>query len=180
MALLSRDRFGRSPIRTTSDLQKLLTIPVYLYLIESASLVYPGTSPASPSSMGGFVGGKNPVPDWLGGRGGLPLWVPETQWRTVVVPLLEDPRIYYWRKKLRTGFTPWEVPVDVTGPEGSVAWRKGLRLSYKVFTGEGPGSLFACDPNDLKRLNGKTRQFIDLLGNLVGEYSAEAGFGGAV
>jgi len=69
------------------------------------------------------------------------------------------------------GYSPWEVPVDVTGIDG-FSWFEGEVLSSRSPSEEvGPGSLWACDWNDSQRSVGRARTFIKLLEGIVEEYS---------
>jgi len=174
MALLSAYRFGRAPLRTTEELQRVLPVPVYLWVSGMAGLVYPSTTRANPSAMVGFVATRT-LPSWAG-QGSLPLYVNGRQWEKAVVPLLQDGRLTTWRGSLAArGSSPVSVPVLTPSCEvgEEVVGAQSPTLE------PGPGFLYGCDWNDARRALGRSSEYLVLLRGLVGEYAAEAGYGDA-
>ena len=164
MALLSAYRFGLAPLRTTAELQRVLPVPVYLWVTGKAGIVYPNTTRANPSTAVGLVATR-PVPSWAG-TGGFPVYVNGRQWQNVVVPLLQDGRLPTWKGSLGgRASSPVSVPELVSCSEGGG--------TVNVVVGEqsptvepGPGFLYAG-----------VEPYLTLLTRLVGEYAEQAGYG---
>lgn len=94
-------RNGIAPIRTATQLADLLPIPVFLLLKGYAKPVFPGTDRSNPAVKVGILGIES-LPDTMPLlREHLPVWVHWTQWRDVVVPVVEDLRTAWW-----TGINP--------------------------------------------------------------------------
>lgn len=172
MALLSAYRFGLAPLRTTAELQQVLPVPVYLWVSGMVGLVYPTTSPASPSRVVGMVATRS-LPSWVSGAG-LPLYVNGRQWQEVVAPLLQDRRLPAWRGSLAAqGSSPVRVPVltSTCGVTEEVVGEQSPTLE------PGPGFLYGCDWTGDDRALGKSGEYLRLLTALVGEYASQAGYG---
>lgn len=173
MALLSAYRFGLAPLRTTTELQQVLPVPVYLWVSGMVGLVYPSTTRANPSAAVGMVATRTP-PSWVG-EAALPLYVNGRQWQEVVVPLLQDRRLPTWRGSLAArASSPVRVPV-LALPCGTT---EEVVVGAQSPTLEpGPGFLYGCDWTGNDRALGKSGEYLHLLTLLVGEYASQAGYG---
>lgn len=89
-------RVGIAPIRTATQLADLLPTPIYLLIKGYAKPVFPGTDRSNPAVKVGIIGVEH-IPDTLPTlRGSLPVWIHWTQWRDIVVPVVEDLRTTWW------------------------------------------------------------------------------------
>jgi hypothetical protein len=147
-------RGGLAPIRTADELAVLLPIPLYLMVSGYAGPIYPKTDRSNPAPAVGIVGSKT-IPDSLKPQmdGFLPLWIHWTQWRDVVVPLLNDARVTDWRGVLRDLGDLLNLPADVYGPEG-VAYPAGTEAGNLRFSTSIPGGLYAPSCGDSRSLVG--------------------------
>lgn len=147
-------RGGLAPIRTADELAVLLPIPLYLMVSGYAGPIYPKTDRSNPAPAVGIVGSKT-IPDSLKPQmdGFLPLWIHWTQWRDVVVPLLNDARVTDWRGVLRDLGDLLNLPADVYGPEG-VAYPAGTDVGNLAFSTNVPGGLYAPSCGDSRSLVG--------------------------
>jgi hypothetical protein len=171
--MLSNYRFGIAPLRTTAQLQQVLSLPIYLYVAGSVGIVYPTTSPSNPSSVVGLVAIR-PLPTWVQGAA-LPLYLAGIQWASVGVPVLQDPRIPGWRGSLGSQasspvLAPQLDPTTCTAPLVEVG------LQSPTLNPQ-PGFLYACDPTDNARLLGRSAEYLRLLRGIIGVYAQQAGYG---
>jgi hypothetical protein len=89
-------RSGAAPIRTATQLADLLPIPIYLMLKGYAKPVFPGTDRSNPAVKVGVIV-ISPLPDTLPTlQDSLPVWIHWTQWRDIVVPVVDDLRTSWW------------------------------------------------------------------------------------
>jgi len=184
--LLSDGRFGRAPLRTPADLAEILPVPIYLYLSRYVSLIFPRSSRARPSDAVGFQPIR-PLPSWVL-TNSFPLWINGRQWQNIVVPILEDPRLYRWRGILKPpAMSPVRLPVTVNPPPalrtpgvcGEPAVLDGVELIKDAIFGEtgnlsSVGTLYACDPNELARSQGRAKQYLSLLHGIASSYARGA------
>lgn len=162
-------RGGRAPIRTADELAVLLPIPLYLMVSGYAGPIYPMTDRSNPAPAVGIVGSKS-IPDSLKPQmeGLLPLWFHWTQWRDVVVPLLNDERVTDWKGVLRDLGDTLNLLVDVYGPDG-VTYPSGSKVGQMRFSTNIPGGLYAPPCGDSRALVGS-------YSSLVYAVAVEAGF----
>jgi len=172
MALLSAYRFGLAPLRTTAELQRVLPVPVYLWVSGKVGIVYPTTTRANPSAAVGMVA-TSTLPSWVGASS-LPLYINGRQWAKVVAPLLQDPRLPAWRGSLGNKVSSPVVIPALTDSCG-VEWLDVGTQSPTIE--QGLGFLYGCDWTGDDRALGKSGQYLNLLTRLVGEYAAQAGYG---
>ena len=181
--LLSDGRFGRAPLRTPAQLAEILPVPIYLYMSRYVSLIFPRSSRARPSDAVGFQPIR-PLPSWVT-TNAFPLWINGRQWQNIVVPILEDPRLYRWRGILKPpAKSPVRLPVTVNPPPelrtpgvcGEPAVLNGVELLEDAIFGEtssleSVGNLYACDPNELARSQGRAKQYLSLLHGIADSYA---------
>lgn len=164
MALLSAYRFGLAPLRTTTELQRVLPVPVYLWVLGKAGIVYPTTTRANPSAAVGLVA-TLPSPLWES-TGAPTLYVNARQWQRVVVPLLQDGRLPTWKGSLGgRASSPVVVPELVPCAEGGGTVDVTVGKQSPTVQ-PGPGVLYAG-----------VEPYLELLTRLVGEYAEQAGYG---
>ena len=185
--LLGTGRFGRAPLRTPAQLAEILPVPLYLYFSGYVSLVYPTTSRAAPSDAVGFQPIKT-LPSWVT-TNAFPLWISGRQWENTVVPLLNDPRLTQWRGVIGIPLTsPIRLPVTVNPPPtlldpnggcGQAAILDGTALTEGTIIGQGPstdsvGTLYACDWSEVKRSQGRAKEYLTLLHGISDSYARGA------
>lgn len=90
-------RGGKSPIKTSEELAKDLTLPLYMLLVGKAEVHFPTTDRSNPSVSVG-IRSAYPPKDLV--------WVHWTQWQNIIVPLLKDNRLTEWRHQL--GYGDWQ------------------------------------------------------------------------
>jgi hypothetical protein len=89
-------RNGTASIRTATQLADLLPVPLYLLLKGYAKPVFPGTDRSNPSVKVGIIGTQT-IPDTEPAlQESLPVWIHWTQWRDIVVPVVDDLRTSWW------------------------------------------------------------------------------------
>ena len=77
---------------TPLQAKKQLTLPLYAVLTGQAHPTFPTSNLASPSALVSIVPNGGGCARSPGGRGiGLPVHVNDKQWRTAVLPVLQDP-----------------------------------------------------------------------------------------
>lgn len=185
--LLATGRFGRAPLRTPAQLAQILPVPLYLYLSGYVTLIYPTTSRAAPSDAVGFQPVR-PLPSWVQ-TNAFPLWISGRQWQNTVVPILNDPRLTQWRGLIGIPLTsPIRLPVTVNPPpalldpnEGcdQAAVLDGVELLNDTIIGQGlstesVGTLYACDWSEVKRSQGRAKEYLTLLQGISESYARGA------
>ena len=164
-------RGGKAPIRTAVELSQILPVPLFLLIQGYASKVFPTTDRSNPSVVVGVIAGKT-IPATLGPQmiGGLPVWIHWTQWRDVVVPLLEDERVTSWKGVLIALGDILNLPVDVYEPNGSVIFNMGDLVGESAGSTKTPSDLYApiCGK--------KAEQLIDQFRLLILEQAQSAGY----
>lgn len=158
-------RGGIAPIRTTEQLMEILPIPLYLMVSGYAGPIFPRTDRSNPAPAVGIVGTRT-IPGSLrpSMRGILPVWIHWTQWRDVVVPLLEDDRVTSWAGVLSDLGDLLKLAVPVRSPSGSVVYPVGTPVGNLAYSTKIPGGLYAPDHGDATSL-------IDQYRSLIGETS---------
>lgn len=148
-------RGGLAPIRTAQELSRLLPRPMYLVISGYAGPIYPLTDRSNPSPAVGIVALKT-VPEPLRPLlTFLPIWIHWTQWQSVVVPLLGDPRVTDWRGVLKDLGDLLELPVNVYNPQGDVEYPEGTVVGRSQFSTRIPGGLYAAQAGELVTEYGK-------------------------
>jgi hypothetical protein len=164
-------RGGKAPIRTAVELSQILPIPLFLLVEGYASKIFPTTNPASPSVAAGIIAGKT-IPATLRPqmRNVLPVWIHWTQWRDVVVPLLEDERVTSWKGVLIALGDLLDLPADVYGPDGVIVFNKGAPVGFSSGSSKTPSNLYApiCGK--------KAQQLIEQYSLLILERAQTAGY----
>ena len=163
-------RGGIAPIRTAGELASILPIPLYLMVSGFAGPIFPKTDRSNPAPAVGIVMLKT-IPNSLRPQmaGILPVWIHWTQWRDVVAPLLDDKRVTDWAGVIRDLGDILSLPVNVYGPDGSVAYPAGTEAGQLAFSTRIPGGLYAPSCGD-------ARSLVNAYGGLVQEAGTAAGF----
>lgn len=175
MTLSSSDlRGGRSPLLTASELSFILPIPLLMIVEGYAQPLFPSSNTAHPSPTVVIVNAKpkRTYPP----AGGLPLHINCDQWNTVVVPLIRDGVLSYWRGQIQSFGDLVSLASNIVDPEGSVVFPIGTTIGYSAWTAERQGMLFGCDPTDVARVGGKSSQYLELVGGLIYQAAVEAGY----
>jgi len=73
----------------------------------------------------------------------FPLRFHWTQWRDVVVPVVEDPRILSWAGKLDAAGDTLTLPVSIYGPGGSVVYPAGQSEGTTLISRATPSGMYA-------------------------------------
>ena len=185
--LLGTGRFGRAPLRTPAQLAQILPVPLYLYFSGYVTLVYPTSTRAAPSDAVGFQVIK-PLPSWVT-TNAFPLWISGRQWQNTVVPLLDDPRLTRWRGVIGIPLTsPIRLPATVNPPStlldpnggcNQPAILQGTALTEGTIIGQGMslesvGTLYACDWSEVKRSQGRAKEYLTLLHGISESYARGA------
>lgn len=143
----ARYRSGPAPILTPTQLSEWLPLPVYLMATGHASPFFPSTCRAHPS-VSVMLEITGTLPDSYRDNGvaqRFPLRFHWTQWRDVVVPVVQDPRILSWAGKLEAAGDTLTLPVDIYGPAGSVVYPAGQSEGTTLMSSDTPSGLYAGD-----------------------------------
>lgn len=163
-------RGGLAPIKTAAELANILPIPLYLIVSGYAGAIYPRTDRSNPAPAVGIVALKT-IPESLRPQmaGLLPVWIHWTQWRDVVVPLLNDERVTDWKGVLRDLGDILSLPANVYQPDGSVAYEAGTEVGQLAFSTRIPGGLYAPSRGDAASL-------VSSYAGLVADVATSAGY----
>jgi len=183
-------RGGRAPIRTADELANLLPVPIYLLVAGWATSAFPTTDRSGPSTVVGILPNTRGSYNWAdSGRGKdtdfvkdmaavLPVWIHWTQWRDVVVPVVEDPRVISWQGKIKRLGDLLTLPVTVYGPDNEVAEAildgdteptplvSGTEIGRSAITTVVPSNLFV----------GHLRDYIELMTGIIKAQAVSAGY----
>lgn len=163
-------RGGKAPIRTADELARLLPIPLFLIISGYAGPIYPKTDRSNPAPAVGIVGIKT-LPDSLRPRVNqiLPVWIHWTQWQAVVAPLISDERVTDWNDVLRDLGDLLNLPANVYGPGGVVAYPEGTAVGNLRYSTRIPGGLYAP-------MCGDARELVSQYESLIREQAESAGY----
>lgn len=168
-----RDSLG---LKTSRELASILPVPLYRVLTGSAKSVFSNTNVSNPSRIVSIVSVREPSLKGISDLYQLPLLINGSQWNSVAVPVLEDPRVSSWRGALKSGGDVVRLLADVIAPNGQIAQNSngvplvsGLDIGTQSPTSSQVGTLFL----------GETMMFIELISKLILEKSVEAGYGPA-
>lgn len=143
-------RRGIAPIRTADQLADLLPIPVYLLVTGYARAVYPASDRAHPAARVGIMGIKE-LPDTNPSlKDILPIWVHWTQWKNVVVPVVDDARTTSWTGINRSTGDTLVLAQDVLIPQsgGEVQFPAGTEVGTSAMSTEAPGGLYMSEVSE--------------------------------
>ena len=163
-------RGGKAPILTADELASLLPIPLFLIISGYAGPIYPKTDRSNPAPAVGIVGIKT-LPDSLRPRVNqiLPVWIHWTQWQAVVAPLISDERVTDWSDVLRDLGDLLNLPADVYGPGGVVAYPEGTEVGNLRNSTRVPGGLYAP-------MRGDAQDLVLQYSSLIREQAEAAGY----
>lgn len=141
----ARYRGGKAPILTPTQLSERLPVPIYLMVSGFAGPFFPSTSKAAPSSaVMVYIGSEVPV-SFRDHGSYFPMYFHWTQWRDIVVPVVEDPRITSWAGKLNAAGDALTLPVDIYGPAGTVVIPEGTSEGTSTYVTGAPSGLYRGD-----------------------------------
>lgn len=164
-------RGGLAPIRTAQELALLLPIPILMIIDGFAQPLFPGTGRSSPSSyvVVTLTQPKRTYPSVTG----LPVYIHWKQWRDVVVPILESQTTSRWRGQIWDFGDLLTLQNNVIGPGGSVAYPEGYAVGYSAVTSESVGALYAGDPSDRARVEGRVSEYLaEMFGTVLRDATA--------
>lgn len=167
-------RGGRAPIRTASELAVLLPIPILMIVEGYAQPLFPGTDRSNPSPFVAVVETrpKKTYPTVVG----LPLYIHWTQWRDIVVPLLEQITTSQWRGQNWHFGDLVTLLNNIVGPNGEVFFPVGYEVGFTGFTLDSLGALYACDQGDRARVTGRLAEYLQAMSGSVYRDASAAGF----
>lgn len=150
-------RTGIAPIRTATELADLLPIPIFLLVKGYAKPVFPGTDRSNPAVKVGIVGIET-IPETIPTlKDRLPVWIHWTQWRNVVVPVVDDLRTSWWAGIDPSTGDALTLPTDVLIPQsgGQVQYAAGTPVGTSSHSTAGNGGLYQQEiPIYLVQLSG--------------------------
>ena len=167
-------RGGTAPIRTAEELAFLLPIPILMIVEGYARPLFPASNPANPSPYVAVVGTrpKKTYPQVTG----LPVYIHWTQWKNIVVPLLEAQATSQWRGQIWNLGDLVVLLNNIVGPNGEIVFPAGFEVGFTGFTLESLGALYGCDPNDVARVGGRVAEYLTAMSGSVYRDASAAGF----
>ncbi len=160
-------RSGRAQLRTAAELSEILPGVIYLLATGRCAAFFPNKNRAHPVP-GVVVKSIQTIPLRLRYmEDALPLWFHWTQWRDVVVPVMNDARVVAWLGKPTQRGRPLTLPVDVYGPGGTLIYAKGTSSGTGVVTHQPTGAGIYV---------GHTDEYLGDMGKIVLGVATTAGY----
>lgn len=182
-------RRGLAPLRSASQLATLLPVPLMMIIEGYAKVLFPGSTPAHPSSWVAIVQTrpKQTFPDSRVSP--FPIYVNGDQWQQVVVPILapvlgqgssgggnSEVPIYRWRGTIGSAGEALELLNDVVGPGGVIAFPEGTEYGASATPTDHVARLYGGDGSDLLRVGGRTAAYLVEVSALVQGLAEDAGY----